>query len=175
VVRRSTICRAPLTPSIQKRTKSKLKVEEVSDYEKARIKLHVTNTPDCLPCRENQFSDIYTFIETNLKNQTGGVLYICGVPGTGKTLTVKQVILCLYESVRARLLPNFKFIDVNAFQVTEPHQIYKLIYKVTEMIIFQESSDGSLKKILPKGADGGKCVGRTRHDAFGEKIRAEIE
>ena len=117
---------------MQKRTKSKVQSQdEVSVYEKARNKLHVTNTPDCLPCRENQFSDIYTFIETHIKNQNGGCMYVCGVPGTGKTLTTRQVILCLYESVSAKLLPNFKFIDVNAFQVTEPHQIYKLIYKVS--------------------------------------------
>ena len=83
-----------------------------------------------MPCRENQFSDIYTFIETHIKNQTGGCMYVCGVPGTGKTLTVRQVILCLYESVGLKYLPNFKFVDVNAFQVTEPYQIYKLIYKV---------------------------------------------
>ena len=57
-------------------------------------------------------------------------MYICGVPGTGKTLTTKSVIKCLKESVNDKLVPDFKFIDVNAFQVTEPHQIYKLIYKV---------------------------------------------
>lgn len=95
------------------------------------MKLHVANTPDCLPCREKQFSDIYNFIETNLRNHTGGCMYVCGVPGTGKTLTVRQVALCLKESVRDGLLPGFKFIEVNAFQVTEPHQIYKLIYKVS--------------------------------------------
>lgn len=62
------------TPSMQKRAASK--IDQTSDalsvYEKARIKLHVANTPDCLPCRDKQFSDIFNFIETNLKNQTGG-------------------------------------------------------------------------------------------------------
>jgi origin recognition complex subunit 1 len=66
---------------MQKRTQSKIQNTKISDYEKARSKLHVTNTPDCLPCRENQFSDIYTFIETHIKNQTGGCMYVCGVPG----------------------------------------------------------------------------------------------
>lgn len=65
-------------------------------------------------------------------------MYISGVPGTGKTLTTRQVVICLKEAVSSSktaraapgALPNFKFIEVNAFQVTEPHQIYKLIYKV---------------------------------------------
>jgi Cdc6-like AAA superfamily ATPase len=56
-------------------------------------------------------------------------MYLCGVPGTGKTLTTRQAISCLKDSVLDKLLLPFKFIDVNAFQVTEPHQIYKLIYK----------------------------------------------
>jgi origin recognition complex subunit 1 len=62
-----------MTPSLQKRINSKVDQSNMSIYEKARIKLHVANTPDCLPCREQQFTDIYTFIETNLKNQTGGL------------------------------------------------------------------------------------------------------
>lgn len=129
--RRSTFSAAKSTPSMQKRIMSK--IDQTSDalsiYEKARIKLHVANTPDCLPCRDKQFSDIYNFIDTNLKNQTGGCMYVCGVPGTGKTLTTRQVILCLQEGVTDKILAPFKFIEVNAFQVTEPHQIYKLIYK----------------------------------------------
>jgi Cdc6-like AAA superfamily ATPase len=63
-------------------------------------------------------------------------MYICGVPGTGKTLTTKSVIKCLKESVKENAVPDFKFIDVNAFQVTEPHQIYKLIYKVNLNFFF---------------------------------------
>jgi Cdc6-like AAA superfamily ATPase len=63
-------------------------------------------------------------------------MYICGVPGTGKTLTTKSVIKCLKESVKDNAVPDFKFIDVNAFQVTEPHQIYKLIYKVNFELFF---------------------------------------
>jgi origin recognition complex subunit 1 len=130
IVRRNTISSATMSPSLQKRLNSKVDAHSsLSVYEKARIKLHVANTPDCLPCRDKQFSDIYTFIESNLKNQTGGCLYVCGVPGTGKTLTTRQVVICLKEQVADKVLPRFKFIDVNAFQVTEPHQIYKLIYK----------------------------------------------
>ncbi len=70
LVRRNTITGA--SPSLQKRLNSKIDHSSLSIYEKARIKLHVSNTPECLPCREQQFEDIYTFIETNLRNQTGG-------------------------------------------------------------------------------------------------------
>lgn len=127
--RRNTITGSSMTPTLQKRLNSKIDHNSLSVYERARIKLHVSNTPECLPCREQQFEDIYTFIEANLTNQTGGCMYVCGVPGTGKTLTTLQVVSCLKECVGDGQLKPFKFINVNAFQVTEPHQIYKLIYK----------------------------------------------
>ena len=75
--------------------------------------------------KENSFLNCCILIVMKLS-----CMYVCGVPGTGKTLTTRQVILCLKESVADKVLAPFKFIDVNAFQVTEPHQIYKLIYKV---------------------------------------------
>jgi origin recognition complex subunit 1 len=147
IVRRNTISSAAHTPSLQKRTFSKISHDSLTIYEKARIKLHVANTPDCLPCRDKQFSDIFSFIETNLKNQTGGCMYVCGVPGTGKTLTTRQVIACLKESVADKMLAPFRFIDVNAFQVTEPHQIYKLIYKeLTEENVSAEHAVMLLEK-----------------------------
>ena len=83
--RRNTI--SSTTPNMQKRLFSKVDTNALSVYEKARMKLHLANTPDCLPCRDKQFSDIFNFIETNLKNQTGGCMYICGVPGTGNIST----------------------------------------------------------------------------------------
>lgn len=60
---------------MQKRAFSNIDENPISLYEKARIKLHVANPPDCLPCRDKQFSDIFNFIETNLKNQTGGLVF----------------------------------------------------------------------------------------------------
>lgn len=85
LARRSTITGSSMTPALQKRLNSKIDHNSLSVYERARIKLHVSNTPECLPCREQQFEDIYTFIEANLTNQTGGCMYVCGVPG--RTLT----------------------------------------------------------------------------------------
>ena len=74
LARRNTITGISMTPTLQKRLNSKIDHNSLSVYERARIKLHVSNTPECLPCREQQFEDIYTFIETNLTNQTGGLV-----------------------------------------------------------------------------------------------------
>jgi origin recognition complex subunit 1 len=57
------------------------------------------------------------------------------------------VIACLKESASERIVPKFRFIDVNAFQVTEPHQIYKLIYKeLTDESVSAENAVMLLEK-----------------------------
>ena len=40
--------------------------------ERARSRLHVAAVPEALPCRENEFLDIYTFVEARLLDGTGG-------------------------------------------------------------------------------------------------------
>jgi origin recognition complex subunit 1 len=57
-------------------------------------------------------------------------MYISGVPGTGKTATVRQVVTTLREEYDAGELPYFKFIEINGMRLTEPHQIYVQILLV---------------------------------------------
>ena len=45
---------------------------------------------------------VYTYLESKLKEGGGGCYYISGVPGTGKTATVMEVMRCL--QVRFALL-----------------------------------------------------------------------
>ena len=56
-------------------------------------------------------------------------MYISGEPGTGKSATVHAVIKGLKESAD---LPDFKFIDINGMRLTEPHQMYVSILKVSQ-------------------------------------------
>ena len=59
-------------------------------------------------------------------------MYISGVPGTGKTATVHEVAQHLKESVACGDLPDFQFIDINGMRLTEPHQVYVSILKVSQ-------------------------------------------
>ena len=47
--------------------------------------------PDSLPCREVEFDQIRTSVESAIREGTGSCIYISGVPGTGKTATVHEV------------------------------------------------------------------------------------
>eukprot|EP00069_Balaena_mysticetus_P016650 bmy_09988T0 len=107
------------TPPLPRRTRS-----NVSRNLHSSMKLHVSAVPASLPCREQEFQDMYNFVESKLLDHTGGCMYISGVPGTGKTATVHEVIRCLQQASQANDVPPFQYIEVNGMKLTEPHQVY---------------------------------------------------
>uniref|UniRef100_A0ABM5G7T9 Origin recognition complex subunit 1 n=1 Tax=Pogona vitticeps TaxID=103695 RepID=A0ABM5G7T9_9SAUR len=115
-------------PRIRNRNQTVQKPASV--LEEARMRLHVSAVPESLPCREKEFQDIYNFIESKLINETGGCMYISGVPGTGKTATVHEAIHYLQQAVENNELPSFQFIEINGMKLTDPHQAYVQILKL---------------------------------------------
>ncbi|XP_033097061.1 origin recognition complex subunit 1-like isoform X2 [Anneissia japonica] len=108
------------TPGMQSREKPVQIAKTV--LEKARARLHVSAVPDTLPCREAEFMDIYSFVEGKILDGTGGCMYISGVPGTGKTATVHEVVRCLNIGVDDGEIPAFHCIEINGMRMTDPHQ-----------------------------------------------------
>jgi Cdc6-like AAA superfamily ATPase len=103
--------------------------ESLSDYEKARKLLHVSAVPDSLPCREKEFAEIYSYLESAISQESGCCLYISGVPGTGKTATVREVIRCLNRQVEEQKLNDFQFVEINGMKITDPTHSYILLWK----------------------------------------------
>lgn len=77
----------PLPPLLQA-----AHLESLTPFERAKALLHVSATPEALPCREEQREQIRCFLEDSILGRSGGCLYIHGVPGTGKTATVHSVV-----------------------------------------------------------------------------------
>uniref|UniRef100_A0A8C3VUH6 Origin recognition complex subunit 1 n=1 Tax=Catagonus wagneri TaxID=51154 RepID=A0A8C3VUH6_9CETA len=118
------------TPRI--RSRNLAAQEPTNALEEARLRLHVSAVPESLPCREQEFQDIYNFVESKLLDCTGGCMYISGVPGTGKTATVHEVIRRLQQAAQENDLPPFQYIEVNGMKLTEPHQVYvQILQKLT--------------------------------------------
>uniref|UniRef100_A0A8C3B4S5 Origin recognition complex subunit 1 n=1 Tax=Cairina moschata TaxID=8855 RepID=A0A8C3B4S5_CAIMO len=116
------------TPEIPRRSHAAQK--PASMLEEARLRLHVSAIPESLPCREEEFQDIYNFVESKLIDGTGGCMYISGVPGTGKTATVHEVIRCLQQAAENDDVPAFEFIEINGMKLTDPHQAYVQILEL---------------------------------------------
>lgn len=59
-------------------------------------------------------------------------MYISGVPGTGKTATVHEVIRCLQQAAEDDDLPSFQFVEINGMKLTDPHQAYVQMLEVSK-------------------------------------------
>ncbi|XP_056132767.1 origin recognition complex subunit 1 [Lampris incognitus] len=118
------------TPSIPNRSLPARQPGNV--LEEARARLHVSAVPESLPCREQEFQDIYNFVESKIIDGTGGCMYISGVPGTGKTATVHEVMRSLQHAADIDEIPSFHFIEINGMKMTDPHQAYvQILQKLT--------------------------------------------
>lgn len=61
-------------------------------------------------------------------------MYISGVPGTGKTATVHEVMRCLQQAAQTNDVPPFEYVEVNGMKLTEPHQVYVQIFQVGKVV-----------------------------------------
>ncbi|XP_050428138.1 origin recognition complex subunit 1 isoform X2 [Adelges cooleyi] len=115
-----------LIASASKRLDSGAKVP-CSPLEKARANLHLHAAPKHLPCRETEFKSIRSFLARKISDELTGSMYISGVPGTGKTATVKRVIDSLNTDLMMK--HSFKFIEINGLRLANPHQAFSVIWK----------------------------------------------
>jgi len=99
----------------------------VDPITEAQQRLHVSAVPDSLPCREEEFAEIFGYVESKLQEEMGGCCYISGVPGTGKTATVMEVIRYLQENKED--YPDFNFYALNGMRLTSPEQAYVEMWK----------------------------------------------
>ena len=100
-----------------------------SPYQLARTQLHVASVPTSLPCREAEFSLVYSHLEAAITDGSGTCIYISGTPGTGKTATVREVVQHLDAAVRSDELDDFIFVEINGMKITDPHQSYSLLWE----------------------------------------------
>ncbi|KAG1382944.1 hypothetical protein G6F61_001802 [Rhizopus arrhizus] len=100
----------------------------LSSYALARERLHVSAVPDSLPCREEEFMSISGYLESAIQESTGTCIYISGVPGTGKTATVHEVIRHLQQQAEEENIPYFDFAEINGMKLTDPNQAYSILW-----------------------------------------------
>ncbi|KAL0122996.1 hypothetical protein PUN28_007563 [Cardiocondyla obscurior] len=145
--RKVSLKQSALTPSMKMRTD--MLPKPATPLQEIRTRLHVSVVPKSLPCREQEFNNIYTFLESKLMDNSGGSIYINGVPGTGKTATVNEIVKCLKRSVEKGKLKYFDFIEINGMKLSEPRQAYVQILKqLTKKVLTWEQAYNELEKIF---------------------------
>ena len=100
--------------------------------EKARHTLTLAAVPKEMPCRGMEREKIKTFIHESVEmgvRCVGRSLYISGVPGTGKTATVLEVMRSLKKECEDGLIPKFQFVEINGLKLPSPAHAYTRLYE----------------------------------------------
>lgn len=121
--------KAKITKEPQGRVPEALPVEEGESFETVRSRLHVSAVPKSLPGRSSELADISAQLYSSIVQDSSCCLYISGVPGTGKTATVRAAIRELQSKVDSKELPSFNFLEINGMQVTDPNQTYVKLWE----------------------------------------------
>jgi Cdc6-like AAA superfamily ATPase len=96
-----------------------------------------------LPCREKEQEEIYKYIKSGFDTQGSySALYISGMPGTGKTASVTNIINKLRRECENNIVPKFNVLYLNGMKIVSPNNVYKILY---EEIYSEKKHIGALK------------------------------
>ncbi|TYI67465.1 hypothetical protein E1A91_D08G019300v1 [Gossypium mustelinum] len=102
-----------------------------TELERAKATLLLATLPKSLPCRNKEMEEITTFVKGAICDDQclGRCLYIHGVPGTGKTMSVLAVMRNIKSEVDAGRIRPYCFVEVNGLKLAAPENIYTVIYE----------------------------------------------
>ncbi|GLC48351.1 hypothetical protein PLESTB_000086700 [Pleodorina starrii] len=94
----------------------------------ARRALALNNCAGGLPCREAEKQALRRFIGQTVEEggDSPGVLYICGVPGTGKTACVMEVLGGVRGAAQSS---GVQLVILNALQLPSPQHVYSKLWE----------------------------------------------
>eukprot|EP00892_Ulva_mutabilis_P011095 jgi/Ulvmu1/8358/UM042_0064.1 len=142
----------------------------------AQRMLTLSAQPDKLPCRDAEKERIRNFVLDVLRDPSDGgaggdsgsegeggeggdgfsgaprSLYIAGVPGTGKTASVMEVMRGLLAEAAAGGVPQFRFAEINALRLPSPKHLYP---RVAEALTGQRLGLGKAQQTLVEAFSGG--------------------
>ncbi|ANZ78114.1 BA75_04810T0 [Komagataella pastoris] len=140
-------------PSFPQVSSKKLNLEGLQDDEEeqakpmaklfsnAKKRLHTGAHLNTLPCRDQQFEQLYTSVEVAIENNTGMCIYVSGTPGTGKTVTIREVIKQLAEKHGS----VFDYLEINGLKLLTPQAAYEVLFS---KIFGQRSKSGQAVGLL---------------------------
>ncbi len=130
-----------------------------SPLELARSALALATVPRSLPCREAERARVAAFVESAVCDEetgSGRCLYVSGIPGTGKTATVLDVMKSLRRRAAAGEFPRFRFAEINGLRLPSPAHVYsRLLEQLTGQRMGPTSAAAALDDLFDAAAAGG--------------------
>ncbi|CCA66668.1 related to origin recognition protein Orc1p [Serendipita indica DSM 11827] len=136
-------------PTVTAQDNTTLYTMEDDPFLRAMYTLHVGERPDTLPCRDDEYVNIFENVLGLLQEASGGCIYISGTPGTGKTATIHTIIRELKIMASNNECNPFTFVEINGLRVPEPNAAYPLLW---EAIVGHDAAAFGHLKISPREA-----------------------
>ncbi|XP_010510455.1 PREDICTED: cell division control protein 6 homolog isoform X2 [Camelina sativa] len=89
--------------------------------------LHVSKAPSTVVCREDEQRRVSEFVKSCMEQNKAGSLYICGCPGTGKSLSMEKVRQQADDWAKQAGLPCSETVSVNCTSLTKTTDIFSKI------------------------------------------------
>lgn len=92
-----------------------------------KLALHLSTAPASVVCREEEQKVVLEFCKGCVEHEKAGSLYICGCPGTGKSLSMEKVKEQLLNWAMEAGLPRPDILSVNCTTLTNTSDIFTKI------------------------------------------------
>jgi len=134
-----------LTEKANAKAKGKSQSKKFFHKINSRGKKTASKDVGLLPCREKEQDHIHNYVKKGLDtNGSYSTLYISGMPGTGKTACVTNILNKLSHEADKNLNPHFNKLFINGMKLSNPNNVFKVIYD----FIFNDSRSVSVQKCI---------------------------
>ncbi|KAL9367924.1 hypothetical protein Peur_039123 [Populus x canadensis] len=89
--------------------------------------LHVSTAPSSAVCREDEQKRVFDFCKACIEQEKAGSLYVCGCPGTGKSLSMEKVKQCLVDWAKEAGFQPPDVLTMNCTSLTKTSEIFKKV------------------------------------------------
>ncbi|CAA0840662.1 Cell division control protein 6 homolog B [Striga hermonthica] len=100
---------------------------DVEQLRAVKEALHVSTAPNTVVCREEEHNRILDFCKKCIKEEKAGSLYMCGCPGTGKSLSMERVKDVLVNWANEDGVETPDIVSINCTSLTNPSEIFSKI------------------------------------------------
>ncbi|XP_010543051.1 PREDICTED: cell division control protein 6 homolog B-like [Tarenaya hassleriana] len=98
-----------------------------AQFKAVKEALHVSKTPPNIVCREDEQKRVFEFVKSCIEQQKAGSLYMCGCPGTGKSLSMEKIKQQVDDWSKQAGYPSPDTLSVNCTSLTNTTDIFSKI------------------------------------------------
>ncbi|XP_042017219.1 cell division control protein 6 homolog B-like isoform X1 [Salvia splendens] len=109
--------------------------------------LHVSTAQTNVVCRENEQNRILDFCKKCIKEEKAGSLYVCGCPGTGKTLSMEKVKAMLADWANEECIQYPDVLPINCTSLANMNDIFSKILEQNHSGKRRSHSTSSLQQL----------------------------